>query len=352
MSNPTTAPELLWDLAPQDWDAFASQCPHGHLLQGSLWGQFKARYGWKVHRVALIEGSHIVAGAQVLFRRTPLGGVGYIPRGPLADWESPEVVSLLLRAVHGRMRREGAVFLKVEPNISETSALGTLKFRPAKQWIQPLASIIVDLTPDLDAIAVAQKPKTRYNIGLAARRGVEIRQASSDELETFYSLLEITAQRDRFLIRPLSYYRDFLNIMDQNAQLFLASYQGQVLGGVIVARFGAEAIYLYGASSDSHRNLMPNHLLQWEAMKWAKAQGCTRYDLWGIPPEAAQAGEEDDGQDPAGHGMWGVYRFKLGFGGRVVSYAGSYDYVYSPLRYLLWSRLVPRLLGTARSLGA
>lgn len=351
MTDPLLSVQLSWDKSAPEWDAFVARSPLGHLLQSSLWGQFKARYGWEIQRAAITENDEIVAGAQVLLRRTPLGGIAYMPRGPVVDAEQPQWVSLLLRAVQARMKRQGAVFLKMEPNFPEARWLSELRFRPAAQWIQPLASIIVDLTPDLDAIAAAQKPKTRYNIGLAARRGVEVRSASKDELGSFYALLQLTAARDRFRIRPLRYYRDFLDVAGQHAQLFLASYQGETLAGMIVVCFGSEAIYLYGASSDSQRQLMPNHLLQWEAMKWAKAQECARYDLWGIPPEATGGEEEPSASDQGGHGMWGVYRFKLGFGGRVVRYAGSYDYVCSPLKYFLWSRLVPRLVGTLRGLG-
>jgi len=160
-------------------------------------------------------------------------------------------------------------------------------------------------------------------------------------------LLQKTAQRDRFYIRPYTYYRGVLEAFADQAALLLAEHDGFLLGGIVVVAFGAEATYLYGASSNERRNLMAPYILQWEGMAWAAARGCQRYDLWGIPLESLSA--ETDADATAGlaageegtPGMWGVYRFKRGFGGEAVRYAGAFDYVYAPLRYLLWRRFVP-----------
>ena len=188
------------------------------------------------------------------------------------------------------------------------------------------------------------KPKTRYNIGLAQRRGVLVRAAGATDLSDFYALLEETAKRDRFYIRPLSYYADVLEAFGDDAALLVAEHDGQLLAGVIIVAFGRQAAYLYGASSGEQRNLMPTYLLQWEGMAWASKRGCRQYDLWGIPKEALADGGHEGRED----GLWGVYRFKQGFGGEPVGYAGAFDYVYAPLHYQLWQRLVPlaqRFLG-------
>jgi lipid II:glycine glycyltransferase (peptidoglycan interpeptide bridge formation enzyme) len=196
------------------------------------------------------------------------------------------------------------------------------------------------------------KPKTRYNIGLAERRGVTVDAAGLVDLPAFYTLLEETAKRDRFYIRPIEYYAEVLEAFGADATLLLAKYDGTLLGGIVVVTFGDEATYLYGASSNEHRNLMPTYLLQWQGMMWAMGRGCSRYDLWGIPKEAADDSGEND--DERVDGLWGVYRFKQGFGGRRVSYAGAFDYVYAPLRYNVMRRLVPlaqRFLGLRADFG-
>jgi lipid II:glycine glycyltransferase (peptidoglycan interpeptide bridge formation enzyme) len=181
------------------------------------------------------------------------------------------------------------------------------------------------------------KAKTRYNVGLAERRGVTVYLGTTAELPAFYALLEATAKRDRFYIRPIGYYADVLEAFGSDAALLLAEYEGELLGGIVVVAFGAEATYLYGASSNEHRNLMPTYFLQWRGMIWARERGCRRYDLWGIPKDAAAESEPDEGEG----GLWGVYRFKQGFGGEKLSYAGAFDYVYSPVRYGLMRRFTP-----------
>lgn len=330
---------------PESWDQFVAHHPQGHLLQSYRWGQFRSALGWKAIRLGLTRGETIQAGAQVLFRPSPLGTIAYIPKGPVANLEDAGEFSLLFTEIKALCRRHRAFLLKVEPNTSPAPVLSELGFRPSAQCYQPKATLVVDLAPDLKEIAARQKPKTRYNIGLAARRGVVVRQGVAGDLPALYPIMMETARRDGFIIRTQEYYRVALEVLGDSLRLFLAEYQGQLLGGIFVARFGPEAIYLYGASSNQHRNLMPNHLLQWEAMKWAKEHGCTRYDLWGVPEAAAlREGEEPAPGDDPGESLWGVYRFKAGFGAQPHHFAGSYDYVFSPGRYFLWQRLLPLYL--------
>ncbi len=362
------------------WDAFVAAAPTGHLLQSWAWGEFKARFGWQVVRLVAEQAGDIVAGAQVLFRRLPLFSLAYVPRGPIVD-PAADAAPVLFAALHREARRHRAIFLKIEPNLPEdeapsrltsrnggcdgasdvTATLTDLGFRPSAERVQPRTTIVVDLTPDLATIATRQKPKWRYNIGLAARRGVTVRQGSTADLAIFYELLRQTGQRDRFAIHSLAYYQEFFRHLGDQARLFLAEYQGKILAGIVITVFGRQAIYMYGASSGEQRNLMPNHLLQWEAMKWAREQGCTTYDLWGIPDEVTSskfqvsgfASDEEHEMWNAptrgavrglerGTDLWGVYRFKQGFGGQVRRYAGAFDYIYSPVLYKLWTQLLPR----------
>jgi hypothetical protein len=175
------------------------------------------------------------------------------------------------------------------------------------------------------------KPKWRYNIGLAGKKGVLVRRADAEGLDVFYTLLRETAKRDGISIHSKEYYGTlFTHCRDYSAgsplrgppevRLYLAEHQGEAIASVILLFRGTEGVYLYGASSDHKRNLMAPYALQWRALRDAKAAGCLQYDLFGIPP----------GEDPA-HPMAGLYRFKTGFGGRIIHRPGSWDYTYRPL---------------------
>ncbi len=331
------------------WDDFV-RTRGGHILQSIAWAELKSRFGWSAQRVALACGDEFVAGAQILYRRLPLGLVfAYIPRGPVADPHDRTTFAALLDALCSAARVRGAFALKIELN---TPATPTLSPSPvfdrggmrAGAPIQPRTTIHVDLTRELDAILAQMKPKWRYNIRLAERKGVIVRAGSADDVATFYRLLQVTGARDAFAIHSLDYYRAAFDLFTAHdaAQLFVAEYAGEPLAAIFVtalakgagsSTFGAEAIYLYGASGNAHREVMPNHALHWQAMQWAKARGCARYDLWGIADTAWAEAPED--ADALPHGL---YQFKQGFGGEVVRYAGAYDVVFSQWRYALYTR--------------
>ncbi len=331
------------------WNDFVVSSGKGHLLQSFEWGEFKGKFGWEVERVAIADQGKIAAGAQVFFRRTPIGPMAYVPRGPLTRDGSSEQLRLLLEGIHDVARDHKAIFLKIEPNDCSFPESESLGFNPSPESIQPHTSIHVDLTPDLDGIAGQQKPKTRYNIRLASRRGVAVREGGLEQLPAFYELLKVTSKRDGFLIHNYDYYREAMASLGDKARLFAAFFEEEVLASIMVMAFAGEAIYMYGASSNSGRNLMPTYLLQWEAMRWAKSLGCTRYDLWGIPDEVWEIAQDDAQDDELDErfrgerreGLWGVYHFKKGFGGATVRYAGSYDYVYAAMRYWAWQKALP-----------
>lgn len=309
----------------------------GHLLQSWAWGELKVQFGWGVERVA--AGA---ACAQVLFRAAPggLGSLAYVPRGPAADFGDGAGVRALLEAIRPSARKRRAICLKVEPNCEETPALeGALRamaFRPSPQTVQPRRTILVDLEGTPETVLERMKQKTRYNIRLAERKGVTIRAGTEADLPAFYQLMEVTAERDRFAVHSEAYYTAAHRLLVPAGQgrLLLAEHEGRLLAGLVAMAFGDTACYMYGASSDEGRNLMPTYLLQWEAMRWARELGCRWYDLWGVPDEEeavleAQFADRSDG-------LWGVYRFKRGFGGRLVRATGAWDLVYAPLRYRMY----------------
>jgi peptidoglycan pentaglycine glycine transferase (the first glycine) len=370
------------------WDAFVAAAPHGHILQSWAWGDLKAAFGWRTLRVALWESGQqrILAGAQILCRAIPFTpfSIAYIPKGPVLDWSDAALCQRFFHALHPLLRARHIALLRVDPDLPESISLSaaegaedgenasprpdlddpdgtfaglysitegkqavqqlrSLGFRAVEDFIQPRRTIAVDLTPDERAIALRQKPKWRYNAGLAARKGVTVRVAvSEDDLQRWYDLMQVTSQRDRFAVHTFDYYRHAWNVFREanQARLLLAEHEGTLLAGIFVTLLGQEGIYLYGASSNEGRHLMPNHLLQWEAMRWAKAQGATLYDLWGVA-------ETEDPNDP----MAGVYRFKRGWGGKMIRYIGSFDYVYSPLTYrgITWGRALLKQVADARA---
>ncbi len=323
------------------WDRLVAATPGGHLLQSWAWGELKARFGWRVRRVAVAG-----AGAQVLFRSLPggLGSLAYVPRGPVAGFDDEAALRALLAAIRPLARQERAFCLKVEPNQEDNPALAdrlrALGFRPSEQAIQPRRTLLVDLEAGPEEWLGRMKQKTRYNLRLAVRKGVTVRPGDEADLPAFYRLMQATAARDRFAVHSQDYYAAAhrLFVPSGRGRLFLAEHEGQLLAGLMAFAFGDTALYLYGASADEGRHLMPTYLLQWEAMRWAREQGCRAYDLWGVPDEEEETLEA--GFSTRRDGLWGVYRFKRGFGGRLVRTLGAWDLVYAPLRYRLYRMAV------------
>lgn len=329
------------------WNEVTAKLPGSHVLQSFEWGEFKARYGWKPTRLLFEEGGQVRAAASVLCRqlpRLPLR-VMYVPKGPLLDYSDGQLLSHVLASLEDLARAQRAIFVKIDPDVDleENTVVEILRdrgWRPSSEQVQFRNTILIDLQRSEDELLANMKAKTRYNIRLARRRGVKVRVGSLEDLPLFYEMYAETGRRDNFIIRPFAYYRDAWGafIGAELARLFLAEYEGEPLAGLIAFRFGQRAWYMYGASTRKHRNLMPNHLLQWEAIRWAKNEGCTIYDMWGAPDVL-------DESDP----LWGVYRFKEGFGGQFVRHIGAYDYPVSRLLYWLYTVLMPRYLDFLRA---
>lgn len=321
-------PDRPAGLSDDVWDEFVARHPHGHILQTARWAQLKRDFGWTAGRVAR-AGS----GASLLFRHLPWGQtLAYAPKGPLVAWDDPAEVRALLTALRAECARHRAALLKIEPEMPAspalTETLTALGFRPSPQRVQPLCTIHVNLLADEATLLERMKPKWRYNIRLAERKGVTVRHGGEADLPAIQELLQRTGARDGFAVHSAAYYARAteLFVSPGLAMWLLAEYEGRLLAAIAVFSLGRMAWYMWGASDDADRNLMPNHALQWAAMRWARERGCDHYDLWGIPDEVgddpqAYADPENWGSD----GLWGVYRFKQGFGGQVVRYTGAWD---------------------------
>jgi peptidoglycan pentaglycine glycine transferase (the first glycine) len=313
-----------------EWNTFLKEHPTAHLLQSAEWGELKSAFGWEAVRV--VEGG---IGAQILFRRLPLGFTfGYLPKGPIGDTKPGRV---FWSAVDQACRQRRAVFLKVEPDGWEDQPgyrPDPAYFVPSPQHIQPRSTLVVDLQGSEEEIFERMKPKTRYNIRLAGRKEVVVRP--SDDIETFYRIMGVTSQRMQFHVHSLDYYRRAYELFHPagKCELLVADFQGQILATVMVFAHGEQAYYLYGASSDAERNRKPTYPLQWEAVRWAHRNGYREYDMWGIPDEVSETGEDDESERE--DGLWGVYRFKRGFGGSIKRALPPLDRVYNPLVYKLY----------------
>ena len=328
----------------EEWDDFVNAHPQGHMLQSWGWSELKATSDWHPLQLALWDTScnRIVAAALVLRRTAPhaplrLGHLAYIPKGPVLDWSDELLCDTFFAQLHACLRREGALALRLEPNWEGNEDVILNRMRKQKmhkvQAVQPLRTIMLDITPDDTTLLAQMKEKWRYNVRLASRKGVTVRVAETiEDVQAWYRLLETTGERDQFGIHTLAYYIQVWRTFaaSDTVRLLLAEFNEQLLAGIFVSVFARQALYLYGASSNEQRQLMPNYLLQWEAIRWAKSCGTHSYDFWGIP--------ETEAEDEA---MAGVYRFKRGWGGHVVQFPGCYEYIYRPLAMRIAEKFLP-----------
>lgn len=343
----------------QEWDAALGALPYAHPLQSWDWGAFRNRWGWTPERLWWAGDKSPLAAAQIL--RRPIPGTPwcflYVARGPALNYADLALTQRVLADLEVYARRRRAIFIKIDPELPlrcgepqaepplELIGEDLLKLLAHRGWrfspeqIQFRNTVVVDLRPEPDDLLTAMKSKWRYNIRLAERKGVTIRTGTVADLPLFYRMYAETAGRDGFLIRPEAYYLDVWRLFIEagRAEILLAEVEGEPVAGLILFIFGATAWYMYGASTGQHRSAMPNHLLQWGAMRAAKRRGCTRYDMWGAP-------NNFDETDP----LWGVYRFKQGFGGQVVQGLGAFDYPANRLLYWAFTVALPRFRGLLR----
>lgn len=352
----------------EQWNTAIAHLEGAHVLQTWQWGQVKMRFGWEAYPLIWQDASgEVSAAALLLLRKLTLAGfglplsVGYIPRGPLLKWDQESLRRQVLEDLEEFTRKKRSIFLKIDPDLplgfgipGEISAedhqvgLAVQNELIARGWvfseeqIQFRNTVTVDLTGTEDELLMRMKSKTRYNIRLAGRRGVRVRPGGSEDIDLLYQMYAHTALRDDFTIRSKVYYQVVWDTFFKAglAEPLIAEVEDQPVGAVVIFRFGNRALYMHGMSLDAHREKMFNYLLQWEAMLRARAAGCQRYDLWGAPDEFTE-------DDP----LWGVYRFKDGFGGRVERTLGAWDFPVHSLLYTGYCQILPRILQVMRTRG-
>lgn len=338
------------------------------FLQSAFWSAFKAGFGWRSLAFRLScdfgRGPRVETELRVMLRS--LAGplcFAYLPGGPALD-PGPELRAELLAGLGRALRPRlppSCLFLRFDPPWCEVeeprgdeeegeAEAGAPSLRPvvrpllgaplrkAGTDVQPPDTVLLSLEGSEEELLAGMKAKWRYNIRLASKKGVEVAEEGRAAVPLFYRLYEETAKRDRIAIHPQGYYEGLFDLAAApgsspsaaegprpDLRLWVARHEGEALAAIISLHYGETATYLYGASSDEKRSLMPTYALQWAAIRAAKAAGCLRYDFYGIPPR----------EDP-GHPMAGLYRFKTGFGGRILHYAGSWDLPLRPLAYAAW----------------
>ena len=321
-------------LSPQqygEYEAFVKSHRYGNFMQSIHWTKVKNNWGHEVLVVRREDGA-IAGGVLVLIKRMPLGfSMLYAPRGPVCDYLEQPVMAQLLEGIRELAKKYNAIFFKCDPMVEETDQAVIQMFRSLGYQIKEGAAesetvqrrfnyILPDIqgkTPDEVIASFSQK--TRYNIRVAKRHGVEWRVCGKEGLDDFVMLSHITAERDNFTDRSKAYYAKMLDAFGEDMRLYLCYYEGIPLSGAMCCRYAGKTNYIFGASDSKYRNVMPNYLMQWEMINWALEGNCYIYDFLGIPVNC-------DPNSP----MYGVYRFKKGFNGRAVGYAGEFDYLFKP----------------------
>ena len=355
---------------PEEWNAVISSMPEPHFLQTWEWAQVKEKYGWKALPFIWQDHSgNVVAAAMILKRQIINKGfaarlsIFYAPKGPLLDWSDQALRTRVLNDLQVLAKSERVIFVKMDPNVvvgrgvpqsgedvlddhgqAVRSELIRRGWRYSSGQIQFQNTVLVDLSTTENEMLARMKQKTRYNVRLAEKKDVTVRVGTLDDLPMLYRMYAETSVRDGFVIRDEEYYltvwRTFMLSAGPSTVPLIAEVDGDPVSAIFLFLFAGRAYYVHGMSRDAHREKMPTYLLQWEAMKIAKARGCSIYDLWGAPDEFDE-----------GDSMWGVYRFKEGLGGEVVRTLGAHDFAPNKLWYKLYADVMPRVLDVMRSRG-
>lgn len=345
-------------LNSKTWNAIVSNFDQGTLLQSWEWAQVKSMYGWQPEYFYKTDSlgnfkiaSLMLTREQKLSKFGPRLKIIYIPHGPLLDWENIDIVEETLDYFKTYSRDQKAAYIKIDPQFivshgilddglkNSHNYLKIIKvlesggWRFSKQQIQFKNTFWIDLSPSEDDLLMNMKQKTRYNIRLAEKKGVQIVRGTEEDIDLLYDMYAETSMRDGFIIRPKEYYfllwKTF--IFAGMAVPLIAKVENEAVASLFLFYFNKKSYYLYGMSRDAHREKMPNYLLQWEAIKLSKSLGCEIYDLWGAPEKFDQSDK-----------MWGVYKFKEGLGGKVIQTLGAYDYPTSKFTYTMIQEALPK----------
>ena len=318
------------------YEAFVEASPKGHFMQSRLWGYVKDNWKWEGILSKDADGN--IRGAMgVLIRKVPYmpWSIMYAGRGPVCDLHDRETVAELVAAARTLAKKHKCYTLKMDPDILATdeifaSIAKDLGFRAAQagknfEEIQPKFVFRIQLGGRSEEEVLASfEQKTRYNVRLASRKGVDVRVCGEEMLDDFSRIMNETGTRDGFIVRGRDYFKKMLDSLGEHARLYMAFYEDKPVAGTLAIAYGDKVWYLYGASSNQYRNVMPNYLLQWEMIRWAIERNAAIYDFRGVSGDLSE-------DNP----LYGLYRFKRGFNGDFCEFIGELNLVFNKAAYTI-----------------
>lgn len=322
--------------AVAEYEDFLQRHPKGHFAQSVEWARLKIE--WKFEAVIARDAQGQIIGTMgLLIRRVPGTAIMYSCRGPVCDLHDEALVRRLVADAGEVAKKYHACSLKIDTDVSVEDTvfreicrkLGFSEPNHSKNFegIQPrfVFRLYLDGRNEEELLASFQQ-KTRYNIRVAIKKGVEIRRCGPEALPEFHRIMTTTGARDHFVVRTEAYFRRMMEALGEHARLYMAYLEGKAIAGTIALGYGDKVWYLYGASANEYRNVMPNYLLQFEMIKWAVERGARIYDFRGVSGDLSE-------DNP----LYGLYRFKRGFNGEFCEFIGEMDLIYHPLM-LKWSK--------------
>lgn len=313
------------------------------LMQSLNWA--KVKNNWIQEAVFLEEGGIIIAAITLLLEKIPYTNYYfmYAPRGPVCNIYDIELVKRLIKEVELLKEKYKIFLFKFDPNVVYNEKLEIMykeagfnvlnKNMDKDDLIQPLHDMVLDISNiSKEDLLKSFSEKTRYNIRLSKRKGVEVYYSrKKEDLKIFYDLYKITTIRDNIGCRAYEYFEKMLDSYgEENLRIYITKHENDYLSAAIAFNYGKELFYLYGASSNEKRNLMPNYLMQWEMINWGLETGCNKYNFGGVL-----------NVDPND----GLYKFKIGFCKKdgITEYIGEIDKVYNKYIYFIYTKCLPIL---------
>ena len=327
--------ELITQDTLQEYESFVQSHPKGNFAQSTLWGKQKPAWIWKAIAVRGEDGK-IKGSMAVMIRKMPMVGrtLMYACRGPVCDLDDRETFSQLLEGAKALAKEHKSYVIKIDPDVPSSNTafaemLQSFGFHSKEggknfEAIQPRYVFRLDVDGKTEEeVQAGFHQKWRYNIRVAQKKGVEVRLCGKEMVPAFADLMLTTGVRDGFVTRQPEYFAAMLDNLGEHCRLYMAFHEGTPIAGTLAIHYGDKVWYLYGASSNEHRNLMPNYMLQWTMIQWAIETGCRVYDFRGVSGDLSE-------DNP----LYGLYRFKKGFGGDFTEFVGEMDLVLNKPVYL------------------
>lgn len=328
------------DFEMQKYEDFVKKHPKGHFAQSINWAKLKKE--WK-HEIVTVEdkNGNINGSMLLLIRKIPFfkKTIVYSPRGPVCDIHDEKIFNELIQKAEKVVKKNKGFILKMDPDILNSDMIFKdiakkngfkiiEKLKDINKVLQPRIVFRLNLKDKTeDEIFKNFHSKTRYNIRLAAKKGVTIREGTRADLNKLEELMKITGQRDGFPIRTKEYFEELYDVLGSDCvRILFADYQNEPIACTLSFLYGDKVWYMYGASSNEHRNLMSTYLLQWEGIKWALENNCNIYDFRGICAIDENTKNE------------GLYRFKKGFSPDLVEFTEIYK-IYNYFMYFIFEHV-------------